>query len=1225
MAKDKSEAKKTNTNIGTLKPREITEEMKESYLDYAMSVIVARALPDVRDGLKPVHRRILYTMLEEGLRHNAKFRKSATVVGSCLGRYHPHGDMAVYDSLVRMAQDFSLRYPLIKGQGNFGCFTADTKVKLTDGRSLSFEDLIKEHRQGKRNFTFTINRKGMIEIAEIKNPRMTKENVEIIKVVLDNNEEIKCTPNHKFMLKGGIYKEAEDLKEEDSLMPLYLRTSAKEDNSNAVGYSMVFQPKLGLWNFIHILADEWNILNRKYEKSAGKIRHHIDFNKLNNNPDNIQRVKWGEHWKTHYNFVSLRHKNDRAYRIKLAEGRKKFWSNEENRNAYSERMRRKNIENWQDERYREKMRIFLSEANKKYLKEHPEIVEELSQRASRTMKRLWQIYEYKKLFHDKIVASNKKRKTNLTGKKKFLRICQYLKKNNLFLNRENFEKTRKEIFKTKSFTGWDLGIKKYYNSDQNLVLCDLNGNHKIREIKFLKELANVYDLTIDKTHNFALDCGVFVHNSIDGDPPAAQRYTECRLSKIGEETLKDIEKGTVGFIPNYDGTRKEPTVLPSPTPQLLLNGSLGIAVGMATNIPTHNLSEVCDASIYLIDHPKTNTEELFQFVKGPDFPTGGIIYDQKQIIQAYSQGNGPIVTRGKAEVMEQEKTGRTRIIISEIPFQVSKSTLVEQFANLVQDKKVEGIKDIRDESDKDGMRIVIDLQKDAHPQKILNRLYKFSDLQKTFHLNMLALVDGIQPRVLNLAEMLEYFLLHRKEVVTKRTKYDLERAKERAHILEGLDKCLSNIDAVIKTIKNSANREEAERNLMKRFRLTKIQANAILETKLSALAKLERKKIEEELKEIRAKIKELTAILNSPQRIKEVIKKEIKEIKDNFGDERKTKVQIQKLGEIAEEDLIPQEETVLTLTQGGYIKRIDPKTYKLQKRGGKGILGMKTLQDDIVEHFLSAQTHDSLLFFTDLGKAFRTKVYEIPEGTRVAKGRGLLNFLEISTEEKVLSLLALGKEDEAMGTKYLLMVTKDGIIKKTALEEFENVRKSGLIAINLKKGDILRNVRKTTGQDEIILVTKNGLAIRFKEKDLRPMGRSAAGIRGIRLKKGDEVIGADVIRVSKPTDSAKQKEKIKNYLLVVSENGYGKRTDLDEYRLQGRGGTGIKTVQMTPKTGKLVASRVLTDEEDLIVISQRGQVIRTEISQISKLSRSTQGVRLMRLEEGDKIASAACI
>jgi DNA gyrase subunit A len=1009
-------------------------------------------------------------------------------------------------------------------------------------------------------------------------------------------------------------------------MPLYSRISTKEDNSNVIGYSMVFQPKLGSWNFIHIIADEWNILNKKYEKSAGKIRHHIDFNKLNNNPDNIQRVKWGEHWKTHYNFLSSKHKNDSEYRIKLAEGRKKFWSNEENRNAYSERMRRKNIENWQDERYREKMSILLSEINKKYLKEHPEVVKELGQRASRTMKRLWQIYEYKKLFHDKIVASNKRRKTNLTGKKKFLTICQYLKKNNLFLNRENFEKTRREIFKTKSFTSWDLGIKKYYNSDQNLVLCDLNGNHKVREIKPLKELADVYDLTIDKTHNFSLACGVFVHNSIDGDPAAAQRYTECRLSKIGEETLRDIEKDTVNFTPNYDGTRKEPVVLPSPVPQLLLNGSLGIAVGMATNIPTHNITEVCDALIHLIDNPKATTEDLFQYVKGPDFPTGGIIYDQKEILQAYSQGKGPIVTRGKAEIMEQEKTDRIRIIISEIPFQVQKSTLIEQFANLVQEKRVEGIKDIRDESDKDGMRIVIDLQKDAHPQKILNRLYKFSDLQKTFHLNMLALVDGIQPRILNLVEVLDYFLLHRREVVVRRTKYELQRAKERAHILEGLHKCLANIDAVIKIIKSSANREEAEGNLMKRFDLTKIQANAILETKLAALAKLERNRIEDELKEIRARIKELMAILNSPQRIKEVIKKEIKEIKENFGDERKTKVQAQKLGEIAEEDLIPQEETVLTLTQGGYIKRIDPKTYKLQKRGGKGILGMKTLQDDIVEHFLSAQTHDSLLFFTDSGKAFRTKVYEIPEGTRVAKGRGLLNFLEISAEEKVLSLLALGKNDEALGTKYLLMVTKDGIIKKTALEEFENVRKSGLIAINLKKGDILKSVRKTTGQDEIILVTKKGQAIRFKEKELRPMGRSASGIRGIKLKKDDEIIGADVIKISKPDETdAKQKEKIKNYLLVVSENGYGKRTDLTEYRLQGRGGTGIKTVQISPKTGNLVASRALSDEEDLIVISRKGQVIRTEISQISKLSRSTQGVRLMRLEDGDKIASAACI
>ena len=816
---------RVNTEIGYIKPREITEEMKESYIDYAMSVIISRALPDVRDGLKPVHRRILYGMGEMGLAHGAKFRKSAAVTGFVMGAFHPHGDAPIYEALVRMAQDFSLRYPLITGQGNFG--------------------------------------------------------------------------------------------------------------------------------------------------------------------------------------------------------------------------------------------------------------------------------------------------------------------------------------------------------------------------------------------------------SIDGDPPASQRYSEAKLSKIGEEMLKDIEKNTVDFTDNYDGTRKEPTVLPSPLPQLLLNGSLGIAVGMATNIPPHNLSEVCDALIYLIDHPEAETEDLFKFIKGPDFPTAGQIFNPKEIIAAYSQGKGPIVTRGKAEIIESEKTKRLQIIITEIPFQVQKSSLVEQFANLVSEKKIEGIKDIRDESDKEGMRIVIDLQKDAYPQKILNRLYKFTDLQKTFHLNMLALVKGIQPRVLNLVELLNYFIFHRKEVVFRRTKHDLEKAKERAHILEGLNKCLTQIDAVIRTIKNSANREEAEKNLIKRFKLTKIQANAILETKLSALAKLERKKIEEELKEVKSKIKELTAILKSPQKIKEVIKKELSSLKESFGDQRRTRVSSQKAGEIAEEDLIPAEETIITLTQGGYIKRINPATYKLQKRGGKGILGMKTIGEDIVEHFLTANTHDNLLFFTDSGKVFRTPVYEIPEGTRVAKGRGLLNFLEISPEEKVLSLHPLGKKDAEMGIKYLAIVTKDGIIKKTALEEFENVRRSGLIAVNLKKGDALRSVRKTTGQDEIILVTKKGQAIRFKEKEIRPMGRLAAGVKGIRLKKGDEVIAMDVVDV-------RHQQPEKKYLLVVSENGYGKRTDLKEYRLQGRGGAGIKTAQITAKIGNLIASKFLTAEEDLIVISQKGQVIRTKISSIPKLSRATQGVRIMRLEE-DKVASAACI
>jgi len=831
MVKEKEEIK---NKIGEIKPREITEEMKDSYIDYAMSVIISRALPDVRDGLKPVHRRILYAMHEDGLTHNAKFRKSATVVGATLGRYHPHGDIAVYDSLVRMAQDFSLRYPLITGQGNFG--------------------------------------------------------------------------------------------------------------------------------------------------------------------------------------------------------------------------------------------------------------------------------------------------------------------------------------------------------------------------------------------------------SIDNDPPAAQRYTECKMSKIGEEMLKDIGKETVDFRPNYDGTRKEPVVLPSPAPQLLLNGSLGIAVGMATNIPPHNISEVSDALIYLIDNPKATVEDVCQFIKGPDFPTSGAIYGRKDIISAYSQGRGPIVNRGKAEIKEEDnlpvgRQGKNQIIITEIPFQTQKSALVEQFANLIQAKKIDGIKDIRDESDKEGLRIVLDLQKGAYPNKILNRLYKFTDLQKTFHLNMLALVDGIQPKVLSLTEMLNYFIEHRKEVAVRRMKYELEKAKERAHILEGLHKCLSQIDAVIKTIKSSKNREDALHNLIKRFKLTEIQANAILETKLSALAQLERQKIEDELKEIKAKINELIAILKSPAKIKGVIKKELKEIKETFGDERKTKVFSQNVGEIAEEDLIPQEETVITLTQGGYIKRINPETYKLQRRGGKGILGMKTLQEDIVEHFLSAQTHDSLFFFTDSGKVFQTVVYEIPEGSRVARGRGLLNFLEISSNEKVLSLLTFGKEDAELGLKDLVMVTQNGIIKRTKLEEFKNVRRSGLIAINLRKGDLLEKVVKTTGENDIILATKKGMSIRFREKDIREMGRPASGVKGINLKKDDKVVGMDVI------ESQKLKVKSQNYLLVVMENGYGKRTETKEYKVQKRGGTGVKTANVTGKTGGIVFSKVVTDdeEEDLIVISQRGQVIRTKISSIAKISRSTQGVRIMKLAEGDKVASAACI
>jgi len=1304
MAKNNSERKKVNTAIGVLKPREITEEMKESYLDYAMSVIVSRALPDVRDGLKPVHRRILYSMYDMGLTHNAKFRKSASVVGECFVKdtmvltkkgLVPIQEINIGDflytqtGLQRVTQLYEMpEKPLLKiilenknfnivtPSQKFKVLTPDWKFKWKEAKDLTKDDYLvlraefpdidnfvrlksiteKHPRYLNEKLAYVLGffvSEGSIseDYSRKKYPRIVFSNTDkdtLMKITSIFQEEFdyfptieekmpaqKNEPEHltknkynkcytvrinrkhindffvtNFELKGkrAINKEIpkQIFISSRHIILSFISGLIEGDgsihiNKNVIHYGSISEK---LVRQLQILLQHQGIFTHYYKDNSSR-NHYLGPRKILARYPFYNLEVRGENAVKLASILKLtnRKKIKRIQRL----GGKEFTSHERKGwNKYDlipyagkmlfQELSRSHIgSGWYQDIYGDKFRMGIKYPDGTKIRYSSDLVE-------------------KPLRKTQVIDWGIERKLERIGSPFFDFLDQIIK------NKIYFSKIYSiENYPAEKTYDLEVGNEHEFIANGMVVHNCLGKYHPHGDMAVYDALARMAQ---DFSLRYPLIKGQGNFGSIDSDPPAAQRYTECRLSKIGEETLKDIEKDTVNFIPNYDGTRKEPTVLPSPVPQLLLNGSLGIAVGMATNIPTHNLSEVCDALMYLIDHPKTTSEELFQFIKGPDFPTGGIIYDQKEIVQAYSQGKGPIVTRGKAEIMEHEKTGRTRIIISEIPFQVSKSALIEQFANLVQEKKVEGIKDIRDESDKEGMRIVIDLQKDAYPQKILNRLYKFSDLQKTFHLNMLALVDGIQPRVLNLAEILEYFLVHRKEVVIRRTKHDLERAKERAHILEGLDKCLSSIDAVIKTIKNSASREEAEKNLMKRFRLTKIQANAILETKLSALAKLERKKIEDELKEIRAKVKELAAILNSPQKIKEVIKKEIKEIKDNFGDARKTKVQVQKLGDIAEEDLIPQEETVLTLTQGGYIKRINPKTYKLQKRGGKGILGMKTLQDDIVEHFLSAQTHDSLLFFTDSGKAFQTKVYEIPEGARVAKGRGLLNFLEISSEEKVLSLLALGKDDEALGTKYLLMVTKDGIIKKTALEEFENVRKSGLIAINLKKGDILRTVKKTTGQDEIILATKKGQAIKFKEKELRPMGRSAAGIRGIRLKKGDEVIGADVIKTS---IQGQQKEKIKNYLLVVSENGYGKRTDLDEYRLQGRGGTGIKTVQMTPKTGNLVASRVLSDEEDLIVISQRGQVIRTEISQISKLSRSTQGVRLMRLEEGDKIASATCI
>ncbi len=811
---------KDNNQSEHLIERDINSELKESYIDYAMSVIVSRALPDVRDGLKPVHRRILYTIYEDKIFHSGKFRKSATVVGSCLGRYHPHGDVAVYDSLVRMAQDFSLRYPLIEGQGNFG--------------------------------------------------------------------------------------------------------------------------------------------------------------------------------------------------------------------------------------------------------------------------------------------------------------------------------------------------------------------------------------------------------SIDGDPPAAMRYSEVRLSEIAGEMLKDIEKDTVDFIPNFDNTRKEPTVLPSLLPQLLINGSIGIAVGTATSIPPHNLKEVCEAILYFLDNSEAKTSDLLQFIKGPDFPTGGIVLNKNELKEIYSQGRGLIKIRAKAEIVEK-KENLFNIIITEIPYNTLKSTLLEKIAELAKNKKIDGIRNIRDESDRRGLRVVIELKKDVNPKKVLNKLYKFTDLQKTFGLNMVALVDGIQPRTLSLKDVLVEFINHRKEVIRRRTKFDIQKIKERLHILEGLARALENIDEIIKIIKKSKDRNDAKINLMKKFKFTEIQANAILEIKLQTLARMERESIEKEYKEKKKILQGLIDILEKPEGIINIIKEETQYIRDKYQDERKTQILNESSSKenIEKESLIPEEENILILTEGGYIKRMNPKLLRSQKRGGKGMLASAVRKDDQISLFLNIFSNSRLLFFTNFGKVFSLEAYEIPESDRYTLGRGILNFLELERGEKITGITEFNANRKKQ--PFLVFLTKQGIIKKVAIDRFENVRRTGMKAINLQNNDELLFIKSVNKGDEIIILSNKGLLIRFKEKNVREMGRNASGVRAMRLKEGEFITGLEIIN--------KQEENA-NYFLVISDNGFGKRIKIDSFKVQTRGGRGIISMKTNKKIGQAIAlKKIFPENEEIIVVTQKGKSIRTKIKSIPILGRSAQGVRIIKLNPLDKIKS----
>ncbi|MFC1513734.1 DNA gyrase subunit A, partial [candidate division KSB1 bacterium] len=715
----------------------------------------------------------------------------------------------------------------------------------------------------------------------------------------------------------------------------------------------------------------------------------------------------------------------------------------------------------------------------------------------------------------------------------------------------------------------------------------------------------IYETIVRMAQDFSLRAplvdGQGNFGSVDGDPAAAMRYTEARMTRIAGEMLKDIDKETVDYTPNFDDTLQEPSVLPSNFPNLLVNGASGIAVGMATNIPPHNLGEVIDGSLALIDNPDITIEELMEYILAPDFPTAGIIFGMEGVRDAYRTGRGRILMRARASI-EKLKNGRENIIVTEIPFQVNKSSLIEKIAELVKDKKIEGISDIRDESDRDGMRIFIELKRDTYPEVVLNQLYKHTQMQWTFGVILLALVKSV-PKVLNLKAMLQHFINHRHEIVLRRTKFDLDAAEKRAHILEGLKIALDNIDEIVELIKKSKNPADAQKNLMKRFKLSEIQSKAILEMRLQRLTGLEREKIETEYKEIIKLIEKLTSILNSKQLRMEIIKDELKAIRNSYADERRTEI-IQNYAEFTIEDMIAEEDMVITISHQGFIKRFPVTSYRRQHRGGRGSTGANTKEEDYIEHLFIASTHHYILFFTNTGRCYWLRVHEVPVGGKASKGRALVNVLQLAKDEKLCTFVNVKEFDPDQN---IIMATRKGVVKKTPLSAYSHPRKGGINAITIREGDDLIEADITDGTQDVVLGTYYGQAIRFKETDCRPMGRTAAGVRGIRLRQDDHVVGMVVI-------------KREATLLTVTKNGYGKRSFIKDYRITRRGGVGVITLKTTDKVGKMVTLQEVVDQDDLMIITTKGVVIRLKVSGVSVIGRNTQGVRLIKLDEGDKIA-----
>lgn len=995
--------------------RAIEKELKYSYLDYAMSVILARAIPDIKDGLKPVQRRILYSMYEMGITFDKPYRKSARIVGEVMGKYHPHGDASIYSALVRMAQDFSMRYRLVQGQGNFGCFTKETKIRLIDGKDMSFEELISEQKKGKSHWTFSINTETLeIEKAQITNPRLTRKKAELVEIELDNGRKIRCTPDHRFMLRTGEYKEAMKLKIGESLMPFYTASYGSGESRNMQSNLMVLQPA----------SEECHTL----------------------------------HYATPF----------------LKNG---------------------------------------------ILNEYSSATQEEE------------------------------------GKPQGLPVVQQIGKNTFSIN------------------------------------------HKVVGIRHLDEREDVYDITVEGFHNFALSAGVFVHNSVDGDPPGAMRYTEARLSKISNEVLEDIEYETVEFSPNFDGTMKEPLFLPSKIPNILLNGTSGIAVGMATNMPPHNLTEIIDGLIHLVRNRGSTLEELMNFVKGPDFPTGGTILGKKGILDAYMTGRGKIDLRARAEIKKNE------IIFDEIPYEVNKSELLSKIAQLSKDGVIDGIVNIKDESNKDGIRVVVKVKNDFNPEISLNQIYEHTQAQVSYGIINLVLVDNV-PKTMGLQEIMQEYLSYREATVRKRTEFFLKKVKERQHILSGLMAALDEIDITIKIIRSSKEVKNAREGLKKQFSLDDEQANAILDTKLQKLTAMEISELKKEMEELKKKIASYEELLKNEDKRWDLIVEELEEIKETYGDSRRTEIS-ESYVETTEEELIPHETDTIILTEDSRISRIEADTFSPQKRGGKGVFTGSSESE--IKQVITCDSHDRIFFFSDTGKVFQMKAYAIPKGERRSRAK-LISAIFENIKGKTVFIM---EEKGAQGKKYLLFVTKKGRVKKTEISKFTNIRANGLIALRLREGDLLKDVFITEGKERIALLSTDGRLVLVDEKEFRAMGRTASGVTGIRFKEGNVVASDATI------DSEE--------MIVIAEKGLGKRVRTEDFTMRHRGAKGMKAIKVTERTGKPVYVSSILEKEELLIITKNGKTIRTDVSHIPKKGRYAQGVKLIDLDEGDSVVSVTRI